>query len=222
MNEPIAKSACLMTVAVAVLLLAGAAGAEEQQGSSASLEERVQVLERKVQELETQIAGKRASAAAVEAATHDSPIEMTLIGKEFEEADLLVGQASDRVMLTLNVRSDLELPVRAFTGLLLLRDLFDREILSVRMTDEDGLLPRQNAQWKGWIGYQEFNESHRRLRHIDGKDLKLEFLVEKIMYADGTRAAFAAAQRPEGVVMTLNKVRSNGGTPLQDETEPTD
>jgi hypothetical protein len=150
-------------------------------------------VEQKVAEIEARLDDRTAGAVATVApvAAKESPITVSLVDKMFQEADPAAGQGSDRIILGFEVKSSLEQPVRAFTGTVIFNDLFDREVLRGQLTDEDGLKPGRPVTRQAWIQYQQFDEKHRRLRSIEAKDLTSTFVLERVIYKDGSRAAFS-------------------------------
>jgi hypothetical protein len=82
--------------------------------------------------------------------------------------------------------------VRAFSGTLSFRDLFDKEITSVTLTHEDGLRAGSTAVWKGGIEFNQFIPAHQRLLSIAPTDLQVSFATDVIIYKDGTRERLGA------------------------------
>ena len=60
----------------------------------------------------------------------------------------------------------------------------------MEFTDETGIRAGGTNQWKGGMEYNQFAEEHRRLLNIGKTDLIVEFVLNQIVYADGTREAF--------------------------------
>jgi len=123
-----------------------------------------------------------------------SPSKMLvdLVGKEFIPTDLEATPTRYQARIDFDLRftSNLDKDLRAFTGTVVFNDLFDRTILRVGITVEDALAAGGTVKWSGGIDYNQFMDHHRTLRSKDAKDLKTEFELESVIYADGTRENF--------------------------------
>jgi hypothetical protein len=194
-------------IAATLMVVCQSANAQQQEQQSAasrkSIEARVEALEARVRELEQRVevpsraggAGKIARPSAVD----ESAITVQLVGKDFYEGDLLTGQVGDRIALELEFTSGLDKALRAFNGVVVLRDLFDQEVIRAGMTCAEELKPRQSARWHGILSYQQFDEKHRRLRSLGVKDLRTDFVMERVMYSDGSRDVFAESEETKSV-----------------------
>jgi hypothetical protein len=206
MNGRTSTGGAITGVIVATLMaVCQTANAQEPQAAASgkSIEARVEALEARVKELEQRIEGpSRAGApgkAARPLAVDDSPIRVQLAAKDFYEGDLLTGQVGDRLAVELEFTSALDKAVRAFTGVVVFRDLFDQEVLRAGVTCAEELKPHQSARWRGILGYQPFDEKHRRLRALGVKDLRTDFVVERVIYADGSRDVFAESEETKSI-----------------------
>jgi len=79
--------------------------------------------------------------------------------------------------------------IRAFTGIMHFKDVFDREILKVSLTVDDFIIkPGQTVTDSSKsLELNKFNDAHNRLRTINLDSLKLDFEVTDILFSDGTR-----------------------------------
>jgi hypothetical protein len=80
--------------------------------------------------------------------------------------------------------------VRAFTGVVVLQDVFKRDIMRVTVTVEEPLQPGGTVTYEDGIEYNQFMDSHQRLRSIAQLDLITIFELETIIFQDGTRESF--------------------------------
>jgi hypothetical protein len=132
---------------------------------------------------ETPAAVRGSMAAAEPTITPRAPIVgVDLLRKEFVD-----GRVSDQISFALKWTNLGEREIRAFTGVLVFRDLFDRPIQRVNLTYEDGLKPGEVKSWEGAIRYRQFNDGDIRLRSIELKDLGVTFEPRQILYSDGSR-----------------------------------
>jgi len=191
------------------MVVCQSANAQAQQAtpSGKSIEARIEALETRVKELEERIEGSarpgRAAKAGRPRAVDESPIAVHLAGKNFLEGDLLTGQVGDRLAIDLDFTSRLDKPVRAFNGIVVFRDLFDQEVLRAGVTCAEELKPHQSINWRGLLGYQPFDEKHRRLRNLGVKDLKADFVLERLIYADGSHGVFAESEEAASIQSKL-------------------
>ncbi|HNW94088.1 MAG TPA: hypothetical protein PKM88_14360 [bacterium] len=160
-----------------------------------TLEERVTTLERKVALLETT---HGISAAADTSATtvrsprrgDESPIGIRLIGKSFHQSDPLAGDYLDRIEFSFEFRNGLHQAVKAFTGTVVFKDLFDRVILRIGLTENADIAPGATSEYQGGIDYNQFLAEHRTLAEQDAENLKVDFILDSVIYHDGSRADF--------------------------------
>lgn len=170
---------------------------------SKSIEERVSLLEAKLKDTETRLSAlegaKENSAYSQQAAPSTIPekkeskisqISVTLVSKNFHKANLMAGDAGDRIDFILLFKSNLEKNVRAFKGSVVIKDLFAQDIMKITLTHETGIRAGGKTEWKGGIQYNQFLAPHQRLLSVDTKDTTVSFDLESIMYTDGTHERF--------------------------------
>lgn len=171
-----------------------------------SVENRLSVLENRFRGLELRLSqlesnGGVASNELTQTSNTNEPIQpstvstgrisVDLLSKKFREANLLAGDAGDSIDLTLQFTNHLSKDVRAFTGSIVFKDLFDKDILNVELTDESGVRSGKTSIWKGGINYNQFLENHSRLLSIKESDVIIELILERVIYKDGTREVFS-------------------------------
>lgn len=161
------------------------------------LENRVDFLETKIKELELRLSRIEQPATKVATAPRQSgnaqskKISINLLDKKFHKADFNAGDSGDRINFAFEFTNHLEKDIRAFTGVVIFKDLFERAILKMGMTDEQGIRSNVTNQWRGGIEYNQFKDEHNRLLSIEKNDLITEFILEKVIYVDGTRESFS-------------------------------
>jgi hypothetical protein len=120
-------------------------GSESIQERVTSLETRLQILEDRLTRLEGAKQGVIDSQTATprakpkKEAMEVSPMSVTLVSKDFHKANYAAGDAGDRIDFVLLFKSGLEKDVRAFKGSVVIRDLFDQEVMSLTLTHETGI-----------------------------------------------------------------------------------
>ena len=115
------------------------------------------------------------------------PIQISLVKKGFSD-----GRIEDNITLEFLFQSSLAKDVRAFTGVVVFQDLFERDIMRVNLTVEDGLTAGGTATWEGAIDYNQFMDRHQRLRTVDQADLITKFELQAVIFTDGTRRSFGS------------------------------
>ena len=113
------------------------------------------------------------------------PIGARGVTKTFRDGDF-----QDYMRFEFAFTSNLDNPVRAFTGVVVLQDLFERDIMRVTLTVEQLLRPRGTVTYEGGIRYNQFMDSHQRLNSISQSDLVTKFELETVIFQDGTRESF--------------------------------
>lgn len=79
-----------------------------------------------------------------------------------------------------------EKDIRAFTGTVVINDLFDKEIQKINLTYDDGVLANSKKNWNAQTEYNQFKDEDVALKNKDMEDLKVVWKPEKIIYSDGT------------------------------------
>ncbi len=174
---------CVLTV-LAPLVLTPALQGQVAEDRVAELEARVAALEEALARLSTPTPGV---ALVVPPTTENrvAPILIGLVRKTFFDG------IQDQIQFEFRFTSRLDNPVRAFTGVVVLQDLFERDIMRVTLTVEEPLRPRGTVTYEGGIDYNQFMDSHQRLNSIAPSDLVTKFELEMVIFQDGTRESFS-------------------------------
>ncbi|MEX2399851.1 MAG: hypothetical protein WD423_03700 [Rhodothermales bacterium] len=87
-----------------------------------------------------------------------------------------------------HIATGLDRPARAIKGSLKITDLFGEPVLSISWTLTDPLSPGE-ILFENGVGfkYNQFIDEHRWVRTNAVKDMDATFVVESIIYADGSR-----------------------------------
>jgi hypothetical protein len=158
-----------------------------------NISERLALLEAKVAELESRLSNIPQPRARVEldlAESRSNILSVKLINKGFHKYNYEAGDSGDRIELHFQFSNNSSKDIRAFTGVVVFCDLFDRDILKVNLTDEGGIKAGGTTIWQGGIEYNQFMEEHNRLLTIDQEDLQVSFILQQVIYKDGTREKF--------------------------------
>lgn len=120
-----------------------------------------------------------------------APISMRLLRKEFADNELqTTGTFQDYINFYVQVTNNTNKDIRAFTGMIHFRDLFDRDIFAGELTYEEGLDAGATVEWARGIEYNQFIASHERLKDIALSDVSVVFDTQQILFSDGTRTSY--------------------------------
>lgn len=111
-------------------------------------------------------------------------ITLRILNKRVFEANY-----SEHLGMEFTYTNNSQKTIKAFTGVMHFKDVFDREILPVNMTVDDFTIkPGQTITDKSKsLELNKYNDAHNRLKTINLDSLKLDFEVTAILFADGTR-----------------------------------
>jgi hypothetical protein len=120
-----------------------------------------------------------------------SPVELTLFSKKFREANFRATPViQTAIEFELSIVNKTQQQIRAFDGILTFTDILDNELLSSKLAINDPLNAGSSVRWSGEIEYNQFMDSHKRLRSADLQNIKIKFVPRKLLYADGSSREF--------------------------------
>jgi Protein of unknown function (DUF2939)/GYF domain 2 len=114
------------------------------------------------------------------------PLQVSLAAKGFKASNPHAGDFEDDITFQLAITNVLDRDIRAFDGILIFTDLLDNEILSSKLAINEPVKAGSVLNWKGALKYNQFFDTHQRLRNEQQKNLKVRFSTRKILFADGT------------------------------------
>ncbi len=120
----------------------------------------------------------------------DAIVSMKLLKKGFTKADFMNRVYHDTIDFSIEYANKTQKDIRAFTGYITFSDLFNRKIMDMTITYEDGLKVGEAKTWEGQMEYNQFMDTHQRLQSIDQKDLQSVLTLQQVIYADGTKQEF--------------------------------
>jgi hypothetical protein len=96
---------------------------------------------------------------------------------------------SDHLGLEMSYTNNADKEIRAFTGIVYFKDVFDREILKIGLTvDSYKIKPGQAVIDKGKsIELNKFDSNHSKLKGTSIENLHVSFEVTAIIFADGSK-----------------------------------
>lgn len=119
--------------------------------------------------------------AEAEAAILREAITLTVYDKGFFE-----GRFEDQITIKFAYENTSDKEIRAFTGVIRFLDLFGREIFKSNITIDDPVEVGSKGTWSGGIDYNQFKDTHQKLRNTDLEDMRVEWLPATILFSDGT------------------------------------
>lgn len=114
--------------------------------------------------------------------TGKQPISIALLDKGMKKVNY-----SDVITIDLEFTNNLDKDIKAFIGTVTFYDLFDREIMPVNITYEDGVEAGGTATWEGSIDYNQFMDDHQRLASIEFENVSIVSEITQVVFADGTK-----------------------------------
>jgi hypothetical protein len=110
---------------------------------------------------------------------------MTLTSKGFKDQNIRAGDFEANVTFQLLINNDTGEDIRAFDGNLTFTDLLDNEIFTGKLTINKPLMANSTLNWNGTLKYNQFIDTHNRLRNEQFENLKIRFTPRKILFANG-------------------------------------
>lgn len=114
------------------------------------------------------------------------PISAAFIRKDFK-AD---GYGGDNIAVVLDFKNDSASEIRAFDGVLYFTDLLGNKILDSKVAVNEPVAAGKILSWHGSIDYNQYIDRHRNFRFADENSIKLKFVLNKVLYADGRLQEF--------------------------------
>lgn len=134
-------------------------------------------------------------------------VKVTVTNKKSIPKDIYNGKYSDRVELTFSLENQSDKPVKGVEGILYIKDLFGKEIMSSNC-DFTGqtIQPDSTATFSGLgIDINQFIDAHVKLYNEDFTDLKFSYKIIKIVYEGESEEVKPTQPDVPVVVKVVNK-----------------
>lgn len=164
------------------------------------LEQRVEQLEREVQELGRRIEllmdspGERnGDVGVMQEPDRTDPVIVRITGISFHESNRSNNWANDYrdwIAIVLEVNNTLSRDIRAIRGTVDFYDIFDEQWWSLGVTINDPIPAGSTIEWNGRVTYNSFNAQHRLARNTKVDDTYVEFRDVQVILLDGERMSF--------------------------------
>lgn len=115
-------------------------------------------------------------------------VVVTVTNKINVPKDIYNGKYSNRTEFTFNVENQSDKPVKGIEGVLIIKDLFEKNILSMNCDFTGQTIPANSSITVSNIGMDinEFMDTHMKLYNENFSDLKFTYEISNIVYADET------------------------------------
>lgn len=118
------------------------------------------------------------------------PLSVALVKKGFRGSNYQAGVYGDAITFEVSFTNLTGKDIRAFDGVLSFNDLLDNRVLSASLAINDPVKADSALGWTGQLDYNQFMDSHQRMRSEDQANLKATFTARKVLFADGTTKEF--------------------------------
>ncbi len=128
----------------------------------------------------------------------EKTVIVTVTDKKNVPEDIHNGRFSDSVEFTFTVENQSDKPVKGVEGILYIKDLFDKDILSINCDFTGQTIPVNESVTVEGLGMDinPFMEDHSKLYQEDFSDLKFEYEITNIVY-DGEATETEPVQNEE-------------------------
>ena len=119
-----------------------------------------------------------------------APVSLVVVSKSFHQATFEDDDVHSDVNVSCKFTNNSTQDIRATDGVIDFDDLFGHLIETVHITLSKPIPAGQTITWDGSIDYNEFMDKDVKLRNTDLQDMKINFSVNSVIYADGTSVTF--------------------------------
>lgn len=131
----------------------------------------------------------------IEAEMLKSAVEVRFKNKKYRPDNYRAGEYDKLILLEFEYENKTEKEIRAFTGMTVFMDVFDRPFLRVNLTVDDRIPPGKKIMDKGRsIKMNEFNSDHKELVSKEMENIKFRFEPRSILFTDGTQLGSVAGK----------------------------
>jgi hypothetical protein len=118
------------------------------------------------------------------------PLNVVLVEKGFRDSNRREGVYQEAITFSVSFTNLTDKDIRAFDGVLSFNDLLDNNVLTSSLAINDPVKANSILEWKGQLDYNQFIDSHQRMRGENQANLKVTFTAHKVLFADGTTKEF--------------------------------
>jgi len=151
-------------------------------------EQRAYVAEEKAKEEKEKLLAKEAKAKE-EALLAElrKALTLTIYEKGFIPSNYRAGSYQDYITMKAAYQNDSGKEIRAFQGDVIFQDLFGDVIFESSLKITKPIKAGEKDTWEGVIDYNQFLDTHQKLRNTEMKDMKILWVPKTIIFSDGTK-----------------------------------
>lgn len=135
-------------------------------------------------------AGQNNAANEDNAKAETQSVTLEVVKKDFHAADYMSGSYQDQITMSLKFTNNTEKEVRGVEGVITFYDIFDNKISATRVSYDKGILANDSKVWESATDYNQFVDADVKLRNTALADLKYNWEISTILYADGSKETF--------------------------------
>jgi hypothetical protein len=200
----------VLTVCIALVGFSLEVSAQESNDSLEKIQElesRIERLEEQVGTLEAHLQRDLAELPAEEgpdtqelrepdstSETHlETQLSASLANIQFHESSLANDYANDYtdwISLRFEFTNGFDRDIRAVKGTMVFKDLFGDPWWRIGVTVNDEIPAGETIVWDGTVDYSIWDDAHGHARHAEAKDVEVEYVVDQVLFSDGTRREF--------------------------------
>lgn len=121
-------------------------------------------------------------------------LSVNLVSKNFTAADFYSGRSSDNLSFSVQQMNKSAKDIRGYKGVFAIKDIFGDEIIKISYKSDEVLRAGQSKKEEMGLNYNQFMDSHKKLRSTAMENLRVEWQPEMIMFADGTAVGLNGEQ----------------------------
>ena len=113
-------------------------------------------------------------------------LTLTVFKKGFLPTNYDISRYQEYISFSVTYQNNSQKDIRAFQGTVAFKDLFGDLVKNLNIKITNPIKAGGKANWDGVMDYNQFIDSDVRLRNAELKNLKVDWIPEKIIFADGT------------------------------------
>lgn len=120
-------------------------------------------------------------------------LQVQVTGIRLELQNTSAQRFRDRIYIIFDATNTGPADIRAFTGIIVFRDLFDRQLKQVRLTYDSSPLPAGQSRTVSTMYFElnQFIADDQRIKNSDLSNMQVSFEVASILFSDGRRIGTA-------------------------------
>lgn len=112
-------------------------------------------------------------------------LPVKILDKRYEKKEY-----QDYISISLEFTNNLKKALRAYQGYTVFTDILGNKIITVTLKNQEIVAEGETFTWAGTINFNQFMQSHIELKNTSLDDLRIKFILDKVIYTDGTEEKF--------------------------------